>query len=123
MSRHSPKEIERIKRVAARMTVEPAGNKAHSLHRLVRPTDIAIFDCPCCGKSVGIHNKSFGVAAIRKHYHTANPTKECLFSRLTQTLPLRFRDQVRPNDALCAQQISLVGHKQKSAGPPTSLDL
>jgi hypothetical protein len=35
MSRHSPKEIERIKRIAAKMNVEPAGAKAHSLHPMV----------------------------------------------------------------------------------------
>ena len=37
MSRHGPNDIERIKRVAAKMVVEPAGAKAHSLHRLVSP--------------------------------------------------------------------------------------
>ena len=33
MSRHSPKEIERIKRIAAKMTVGTGEAKAHSLHR------------------------------------------------------------------------------------------
>ncbi len=35
MSRHSPKEMERCKRVASKMIVEPAVAKAHSLHRMV----------------------------------------------------------------------------------------
>jgi hypothetical protein len=37
MSRHSPKEIERCKRVASKMNVETGEAKAHSLHRLVMP--------------------------------------------------------------------------------------
>ena len=36
MSRHSHKEIERIKRVASKMTLGTGEAKAHSLHRLVR---------------------------------------------------------------------------------------
>ena len=38
MSRHSPKEIERIKRVAAKMVIEPMKREAHSLQRAGSPS-------------------------------------------------------------------------------------
>ncbi len=53
MSRHSHKEIERIKRVASKMTLGTGEAKAHSLHRLVRgerqnPLYMNT-KCNCCG--------------------------------------------------------------------------
>lgn len=47
MSRHSPKEIERCKRVASKMTVDPAGAKAHSLHRIVKLPDSKFTNANC----------------------------------------------------------------------------
>ena len=64
MSRHSPKEIERIKRIAVKMDFGTGEAKAHSLHRVVRPPcpncKETVEQCACmrnkcreCGQSVG----------------------------------------------------------------------
>lgn len=50
MSRHSPKEMERIKRIAAKTIIVTGDGKAHSLHRLVRRP------CVICGARVRNQN-------------------------------------------------------------------
>ena len=53
MSRHSPKEIERIKRIAAKTVIVTGEAKAHSLHRFVRgERQNPLYmnpKCNCCG--------------------------------------------------------------------------
>ena len=43
--------------------------------RLVRRSDVAIFECPCCGQSIGVQRNR----RVRRHFHRGGGRK-CWFS-------------------------------------------
>ena len=56
------------------------------------PHDAAIFNCPCCGKKVGVYLRG-NEAVIRRHgIHEA--TTGCVFSGAKKLVPLRFDNRI-----------------------------
>ena len=58
--------------------------------RLVVPSDVAIFDCPCCGQAVGIR-KLKRTFIVRYHKHEGGGSgMRCIFAGAKKSAPLVY---------------------------------